>query len=287
MSKLLINEHPLQVLPSLAVAIGLNEAIVLQQVHYWLSRSQHVIDGRPWFYKSLQEWQREFPFWSEKTIRTAIKALRDRGLLLAEHKGSDPRDRTLWYSIDYDALDALPDSPGSANSSGNSYHAESVRFTTHIRQDLPDVYRTETTTETTTEIKPSMSENAPRSSDGADTASPAKPEAAIQSPRGGKWGTAEDLSTAQAIFELVRVISPTAKTPNWADWANEIRLMRMRDGKSHVKILGLFRWANKDPFWSTNILSPGKLREKWDVLAAKANKARAQKIQARPHGLVL
>ena len=35
MSKLLINEHPLQVLPSLATKIGLNEAIVLQQIHYW------------------------------------------------------------------------------------------------------------------------------------------------------------------------------------------------------------------------------------------------------------
>ena len=36
-SKLLIDEPPLQVLPSLALKIGLNEAIILQQVHYWLN----------------------------------------------------------------------------------------------------------------------------------------------------------------------------------------------------------------------------------------------------------
>ena len=36
MSNLLINESPLQVLPTLATYIGLNEAIFLQQVHYWL-----------------------------------------------------------------------------------------------------------------------------------------------------------------------------------------------------------------------------------------------------------
>ena len=40
MSKLLINEQPLQVLPSLAEAIGLNQAIALQQVHYWLENAR-------------------------------------------------------------------------------------------------------------------------------------------------------------------------------------------------------------------------------------------------------
>ena len=36
MSKLLINESPLTVLPHLATEIGLNEAIFIQQVQYWL-----------------------------------------------------------------------------------------------------------------------------------------------------------------------------------------------------------------------------------------------------------
>jgi hypothetical protein len=40
-SRLLIHEPALQVLPSLAVAIGLNEAIFLQQLHYWLVSSKH------------------------------------------------------------------------------------------------------------------------------------------------------------------------------------------------------------------------------------------------------
>lgn len=40
-SKLLIDEEPLQVLPGLAAVIGLNEALVVQQLHYWLRRSKH------------------------------------------------------------------------------------------------------------------------------------------------------------------------------------------------------------------------------------------------------
>ena len=44
MSNLLIHEEPLLVLPGLASRIGLNEAIFLQQIHYWLNRSEHFYD---------------------------------------------------------------------------------------------------------------------------------------------------------------------------------------------------------------------------------------------------
>ena len=36
MNNLLIDDYPILVLPKLATEIGLNEAIVLQQIHYWL-----------------------------------------------------------------------------------------------------------------------------------------------------------------------------------------------------------------------------------------------------------
>jgi hypothetical protein len=31
----------------------------------------------------------------------------------------------------------------------------------------------------------------------------------------------------------------------------------------------VFRWANKDEFWKTNILSPAKFRKQFSVLQAK------------------
>ena len=46
MSKLLINERPIMILPTLAVKIGLNESIMLQQVHYWLLTSSHEKKGK-------------------------------------------------------------------------------------------------------------------------------------------------------------------------------------------------------------------------------------------------
>jgi hypothetical protein len=103
--RLLINEAPLQVLPSLAAAIGLNEAIIIQQVHYWMQRSPHEIDGRKWVYNTAEEWQEQFPFWSLKTVRRTLARLRDSGLLLAEKKSIDPYNHTLYYSIDYRVLE--------------------------------------------------------------------------------------------------------------------------------------------------------------------------------------
>lgn len=52
-------------------------------------------------------------------------------------------------------------------------------------------------------------------------------------------------------------------------WANDIRLMRERDNRTHREIAALFKWANDDGFWRANILSPGKLRAKWPQLEAQ------------------
>jgi len=72
------------VLPSLAIAIGLNEAIVLQQFHYLGRIGGRVINGENWVfdtYESLRE--KFFPFWSEKTIQRVVTTLEENGWLLS------------------------------------------------------------------------------------------------------------------------------------------------------------------------------------------------------------
>ena len=107
MSKLLINENPLQVLPSLAVKTSLNEAIVLQQIHYWLEKSEHIHDGRKWVYNSIDNWCEQFPFFSKSTVDRTFKSLCDRGLLIKGNYNKSKFDKTNWYSIDYDRLGQL------------------------------------------------------------------------------------------------------------------------------------------------------------------------------------
>ncbi|EDR2086922.1 replication protein [Salmonella enterica] len=120
-------------------------------------------------------------------------------------------------------------------------------------------------------IKRSTSENSDESSDKpAKKPHVLKPEAAIQ--RGNKWGTAEDLTAAEWMFDLIKTISPSARKPNLAGWANDIRLMRECDGRTHRDMCVLFRWACHDSFWAGNVISPAKLREKWTQLDINRNK---------------
>lgn len=101
MSRLLINEPPLQVLPSLAKEIGLNEAIMLQQMHYWLLKSVNEFTGVKWFYKTLEEWQTEFPFWSAMTIRRTLGSLEKQKIIKIGNFNKKKFDKTKWYTIDY------------------------------------------------------------------------------------------------------------------------------------------------------------------------------------------
>ncbi|HHN8321733.1 TPA: hypothetical protein ACRRXY_003636 [Morganella morganii] len=122
--------------------------------------------------------------------------------------------------------------------------------------------------------RPRISKSSPRK---------VKPEAAVSSPKGDKWGTADDLKAAQWIFQLITRISPSAKTPNWSGWANDVRLMREQDNRTHSDICQMFKFANQDSFWKSNILSPAKLREKWTQLEAKRNTQGQGKPSGRPH----
>ena len=87
-----------------------------------------------------------------------------------------------------------------------------------------------------------------------------------------------DLAMAKEMFARIQKLNPNHKQPNFEAWANDIRLLSERDGKSHPEIIELFEWANQDRFWQANILSPRKLREKWDVLVLQRNR------QAKPRG---
>ena len=101
---MLIPESPLLVLPTLATKIGLNEAIVLQQIHYWLESSAHVFEKKRWIYNSYPKWQKQFPFWSIATIKRIILKLERLEILQSGNFNKLKADRTKWYTINYDNI---------------------------------------------------------------------------------------------------------------------------------------------------------------------------------------
>ncbi|SNS22343.1 hypothetical protein SAMN05446037_100696 [Anaerovirgula multivorans] len=112
MSKILLDSQPLVVIPELAAEIGLNEAIILQQINYWVlknkAKNSNLRDGYYWTYNSYVEWEKNFPFWSNSTIVRAIKKLETKKLLITSDKYNlVASDRTKWYRIDYKVLDDI------------------------------------------------------------------------------------------------------------------------------------------------------------------------------------
>lgn len=107
MNSLLLNERPLVVLPGLAEALGsVDEAIILQQLHYWVSKSEHVHDGHRWVYNTLDAWMSQFPWIKSKTtLKKHLNRLVKLRLVLKGNYNKAGFDRTVWYSIDYQQLE--------------------------------------------------------------------------------------------------------------------------------------------------------------------------------------
>ncbi|WP_294760511.1 hypothetical protein [uncultured Lactobacillus sp.] len=138
---LLISEPPLQVIPSLAVALkSSDKAIMLQQIHYWLLRSKNIVDGHRWVFNTVKGWHEQFPWLAEKTVQRYLKDLCDRKLLITANYNKANFDRTKWYRINYDALDKLTYSKGtdSPNGEGLIVPLERDSLTQPIPIDYPE-----------------------------------------------------------------------------------------------------------------------------------------------------
>ncbi|WP_294837220.1 hypothetical protein [uncultured Lactobacillus sp.] len=144
-NNLLISEPPLQVIPSLAVALkSVDKAVILQQIHYWLQRSKNIEDGHHWVFNTVKEWHQQFPWLAEKTVQRYLKDLCDKGLLITGNFNKANFDRTKWYRINYDALDKLANSKGTDSPNGKEPIVPIQRDS--VTQPIPLEY-TETTQE--------------------------------------------------------------------------------------------------------------------------------------------
>lgn len=150
MSNLLLDERPLIVLPSLAAMLNsLDEAVILQQIHYWIEKKQNYREGRYWVYNSMEKWMQHFPWIKSRTTLTRyFKNLEAKGLLITGNFNKAGFDKTKWYTIDYYSL--------------SDFEQRTYRTCTTSDQNLVNgmnrtcttntIDYTETTTKTTTEI---------------------------------------------------------------------------------------------------------------------------------------
>jgi len=118
-SRLLYDERPLVLIPELARLLkgvpgfnGIDEALVLQQVHYWVILNQRAgrneQDGFFWTYNTFAAWSEQFAnLWSVSTLKRIFARLEKAGFLVKGRFNKSNIDRTKWYRVNHERLSLL------------------------------------------------------------------------------------------------------------------------------------------------------------------------------------
>lgn len=98
----------IRLIPALAEEIGLQKALVLPQVAFWIGRSKVYRDGRYWARLSVRWMQKNaFSFWAISTINRWITRLVEEGYLVEGNYGTHPHDLARWLALNPEGFDRL------------------------------------------------------------------------------------------------------------------------------------------------------------------------------------
>ncbi|MFY0147847.1 hypothetical protein [Bacillus cytotoxicus] len=217
----------------------LTTATLLNQIVFYSDKSKRA-DG--YFYKTYRDWEAEICLTKRQVSYSAEKL---KGMKLIKTKTMKANGApTVHYKLDYDKLlerivtfcnDGLLQNVTNENDN-LSQSLDSDKLSLSITE-------IKNTTENTTE-KSKTSRH--------------------------KYETC-DANAAKYLFAKIKANNPKQKEPNFDSWANDFRLMRERDDRELQEIKNVIDWCQADPFWQGNILSPKKLREKFDQLTIQMN----------------
>ena len=92
----------------LAKSIGLEESIILQHLYWWYQHNSYnpemIRDGSVWVFRSVKEMRENFPYLSDGNIRTALKHLLEKGLIVRGDYSERSMNKSIWYSLTETAL---------------------------------------------------------------------------------------------------------------------------------------------------------------------------------------
>nr|UVX83595.1 MAG: Replication initiator protein A (RepA) N-terminus [Bacteriophage sp.] len=96
-----MKKHVLDV--GVAQLVGTNAALILENISYWCehnaANNANLHDGHYWTYNSTKAFGELFPYMTINVIRTALKKLKDNGLILTGNFNKSAYDRTTWYTL--------------------------------------------------------------------------------------------------------------------------------------------------------------------------------------------
>lgn len=114
----------------LAQKHGLNEAIILENIIYWVKKNKannkNFYDGKHWTYNSIKAFHELIPYLSEKQIRTALKNLENNGVIITGNYNKLSYDRTLWYTTKHETLLPFGQMENTKKANGNTEKGEPI-----------------------------------------------------------------------------------------------------------------------------------------------------------------
>lgn len=304
MSKLLIQEPPLQVLPSLVMATSLNEAIFLQQLHYWINVSGKKLDGNRWIYNTVDDWNKQMPWWNQRTIARIIDSLRNRGLIETSSKYNKlPMDRTLWYSINYDKVNSLTSIVTSCHDACDDdspimtkCHDDNDKMSECDHDNL-SVPITRDYQETTTET------NVHAAHGSADAQPALLPDESTQEPlnetpkpkgekRGKKSGKPEDTPAqveAKAITKAILDAYVEVRGANGINYGKEGAFAKKiaKDGFTAEMVKGCYEWLKADKFWEAKRVGLSTIYENLPEYKESLGKLASSAANSKPQRVVV
>lgn len=98
-------EKPYSFWPSEAVQYGLEKAVILYNLRFWLTvnkaagKEKHYHDGKWWTYNTAKALENLMPFFNRRSIARWMSELEADGVLLSGSFNKVAYDRTKWYTI--------------------------------------------------------------------------------------------------------------------------------------------------------------------------------------------
>lgn len=85
-----------------ALEVGINAAILYKNIQFWCeynrTNEKNFYDGYYWTYNSAKAFSEQFPYFTEKQIRTSLSILEKRGYIKTGNYNKLGGDRTKWYT---------------------------------------------------------------------------------------------------------------------------------------------------------------------------------------------
>ena len=131
----LMDENPISFYPNLARVLGVNEAIVLQQIWFYVNvnreneSERHFHEDKWWVYNSYKQWsKRFFPWLTPRGVQSIILNLEKFKILESKQGFQDRNDRRKWYTVNRDELAKVLEEAGDHSAkSAPSNGAKSAR----------------------------------------------------------------------------------------------------------------------------------------------------------------